>query len=136
MNEPTKPTPDELVKVYIKIREAIREKEAAHKEEIASLKEQFKMMSDLLLDHCKEHNATSVVTEFGTFYRTVRTKYWTSDWAAMYDFIVDKGAAHVLEKRINSKAMQEFLEENPESLPAGLNSDKAYTIQVRKPNAK
>ena len=136
MNETPKPTPDELVKVYIKIREAIREKEATHKEDIAGLKEQFEMIANLLLSHCKENKVTSVVTKFGTFYRAVRTKYWTSDWAAMYQFIHEHGAADVLEKRINSRAMQEFLEEHPESLPTGLNSDKAYTIQVRKPNAK
>ncbi len=136
MNERKPPAPDELVKVYIKIREAIRAKEAAHKEEMADLKEQFKMVGDILLTHCKDHNVTSVATQFGTFYRAVRTKYWTSDWAAMYQFIQEQDAAHVLEKRINSKAMQEFLEANPDILPTGLNSDKAYTIQVRKPNAK
>lgn len=130
------PTPDELVRVYIKIRQTIREKEAEHKAQIADMKEDFERVGIELLDHCKNNNVKSVVTEFGTFYRVVRTKYWTNDWAAMYKFIHENDAAHVLDKRINIKAMEEFLEHNPETLPVGLHSEKAYTIQVRKPTSK
>jgi len=130
------PTPDELVRVYIKIRQTIREKEAEHKAQIADMKEDFERVGIELLDHCKNNNVKSVVTEFGTFYRVVRTKYWTSDWAAMYKFIHENDAAHVLDKRININAMEEFLEHNPETLPVGLHSEKAYTIQVRKPTSK
>ena len=130
------PTPDELVRVYIKIRQTIREKEAEHKAQIADMKEDFERVGIELLDHCKNNNVKSVVTEFGTFYRVVRTKYWTSDWAAMFKFIHENDAAHVLDKRININAMEEFLEHNPETLPVGLHSEKAYTIQVRKPTSK
>ena len=130
------PTPDELVRVYIKIRQTIREKEAEHKAQIADMKEDFERVGIELLDHCKNNNVKSVVTEFGTFYRVVRTKYWTNDWAAMYKFIHENDAAHVLDKRININAMEEFLEHNPETLPVGLHSEKAYTIQVRKPTSK
>ncbi len=100
------PTPDELVRVYIKIRDTIRAKEAAHKEQIATMKEDFERVGAELLEHCKDNNVTSVTTEFGTFFRTVRVKYWTSDWAAMYRFIQEQDASHVLEKRINTKAMK------------------------------
>ena len=117
------PTPDELVRVYIKIRQTIREKEAEHKAQIADMKEDFERVGIELLDHCKNNNVKSVVTEFGTFYRVVRTKYWTNDWAAMYKFIHENDAAHVLDKRINIKAMEEFLEHNPETLPVGLHSE-------------
>jgi|TARA_R110000803_G_scaffold108112_3_gene176381 hypothetical protein len=132
----TTPSPDELVKVYIKIRQCIKDKETEHKENIAALKDQFQLVSNELLEHCKVNNSEAVRTEFGTFYRTVRTKYWTSDWAALYDFIQAHNAAHLLEKRINTRSMEEFLTENPDLLPLGLNSDKAYTVQVRKPTTK
>jgi hypothetical protein len=130
------PSVDGLVKVYIKIRQAIKDKEEEHKLKVADLKAQFKLVSDELLEHCKTNNSEAVRTEFGTFYRTVRTKYWTSDWAALYDFIQVNDAAHLLEKRINTRSMEEFLTENPDLLPIGLHSDKAYTVQVRKPNTK
>ena len=64
------PTPDELVRVYIKIRDTIRAKEAAHKEQIATMKEDFERVGAELLEHCKDNNVTSVTTEFGTFFRT------------------------------------------------------------------
>ncbi len=130
------PTPDELIRVYIKIRNTIRDKEAAHKADMAGIKEDFEKVANSILDHCKKNKEKSVVTEFGTASRVVRTRYNCSDWAAMYRFIHENDAAHVLEKRINIKAMEEFLTEHPESLPVGLHSDKAYTVQVRKPTTK
>ena len=74
--------------------------------------------------------------DIGTASRVVRTRYNCSDWAVMYRFTQENDAAHVLEKRINIKAMEEFLTEHPDSLPVGLHSDKAYTVQVRKPTTK
>jgi hypothetical protein len=36
------------------------------------------------------------------------------------------------EKRLNQTAVKQFLEENPETLPPGLNADSEFTITVRK----
>jgi hypothetical protein len=38
----------------------------------------------------------------------------------------------VLEKRIHQTNIKQFLEENPDSLPPGLNVDNAYNITVRR----
>ena len=37
------------------------------------------------------------------------------------------------DKRLNQKNVREFLDENPDKLPKGLNSDSTYTISVRSP---
>jgi hypothetical protein len=41
-------------------------------------------------------------------------------------------APDLLEKRIHQANMKQFLEENPEILPAGLNVDSEYTLMVRR----
>jgi hypothetical protein len=50
----------------------------------------------------------------------------------MNRFIVENEAVDLLEKRIHQGNMKQFLEENPEVLPPGLNADSEYSITVRR----
>jgi hypothetical protein len=125
---------NKLVKVYLKIRNAIDEKEAQHKEELVTLKEQFGIVGQSLLNLCKEQNLDSIRTPVGTVSRRISTRYWTSDWDSMYQFISEHDAPFLLEQRIHGTNMKEFLESNPEAFPMGMQADRSYTVQVRKPN--
>jgi hypothetical protein len=127
---------DKLVRVYRKIRAAMDEKEAAHKEEMAALKEHLDLISARILEICNEQNVDSLRTPNGTVIRRTVTRYWTSDWQAMYDFILENQAPHLLEQRIHSSNMKQYIEENPDKLPIGLNADTKYAITVRKPTNK
>lgn len=127
---------EEMVVAYRKIRDTIRDKEEQHKEEIADLKEQLDVVAGALLDICNNLQVDSLRTEAGTVSRRVNTRYWTSDWDAMYRFIKDQDAPFLLEQRIHNGNMKQFLNDNPELLPAGLQADSKYVIQVRKPTAK
>lgn len=125
-----------LVSAYIKLREEIAKREEKHKEEIAHIREQFDMVADKLLEVCNEHNADSIKTPHGTISRRVQARYWTSDWDSMREFIREHDAFDLMEKRINNNNMRQFLEENPELFPVGLQCDRKFVIHVRKPNAK
>lgn len=127
---------DALVLAYRKIRDAINEKEEAHKAEIAELKAQQDLVSDALLALCNEQNLDSIRTPAGTVTRTVNTRYWTNDWESMHKFIQEHEALYLLEQRIHNGNMKQFLEENPDDLPVGLNADTKYVIRVRKPMSK
>lgn len=121
-----------LTKVFLKIKNKRSELSAAFKEEDDELKSQQDKIKQALLDHCKKHNVESVRTSEGLFYRTTRTRYWTSDWEHMYDFIREHDVPEFLEKRLNQGNVKQFLEENPEAVPKGLNVDSEYLISVRK----
>lgn len=127
---------DKLVAVYRKIRGVIDEKEADHKAEITALKEKLDMVSAKLLDICNEQNVDGLKTPQGTVTRRAVTRYWTNDWEAMYRFIKEQDAPFLLEQRIHNTNMKQFLEDNPETLPMGLNADTKYAITVRKPTNK
>jgi len=127
---------DKLVAVYRKIRAAIDEKEAAHKDEITTLKEQLDTVSSKLLEICNEQNLDSLRTPVGTVTRRTVTRYWTNDWEAMYRFIKEQDVPYLLEQRIHNGNMRQYLEENPDTLPIGLNADTKYAITVRKPTNK
>lgn len=127
---------DKLVAVYRKIREAIDEKEEVHKTEVTTLKGQLNAVSAKLLELCNEQNVDSIRTKTGTVTRRTVTRYWTSDWQSMYAFIKEQEAYHLLEQRIHNGNMQTFLQDNPDTLPVGLNADTKYTLTVRKPTNK
>lgn len=127
---------DQLVAVYRKIREAIEVREDAHKAEIGALKEQLDAVSTALLDACNRQNADSIRTPEGTISRRVSQRYWTTDWETLYDFIKENDAPFLLEQRIHNGNMKQFLEENPEAFPAGLQCERKYAITVRKPTNK
>jgi hypothetical protein len=123
---------EKLVKAYIKIRDQRSELAAKFKEEDNVLSEKVAKIKSALLDHCKEHNVESVRTSEGVFFRSIKQRYWTSDWEHMYEFIREHDVPEFFEKRLNQKNVREFLVENPDLLPKGLNVDSEYTVSVRK----
>lgn len=127
---------EETVKVYLKIRDAIALMEKRHKEELDAIREQYEVVSNTLLNFCNSQNLDSVKTQAGTISRRISQKYWTSDWDSLYRVISEHNAPYLLEQRIHQGNMRQFIEENPEAFPPGLNSDSKYTVQVRKPTTK
>ena len=125
-------TVETMVKVYTRIRDKRAELKAAFDEQDKDLQAQLDKVKQGLLEYCKEHGVESVRTQHGLFYRTVKTRYWTGDWESMHKFIMEHGLPEFFEKRLNQSAVKEFLEQNPELLPPGLNVDAEYTVSVRK----
>ena len=123
---------DIMVKVYTRVRDKRAELKAAFDEEDKALQAQLDKVKQGLLEYCKEHGVESVRTAHGLFYRTVKTRYWTNDWESMHKFIMEHGLPEFFEKRLNQSVVKEFLEENPDLLPPGLNVDAEYNISVRK----
>jgi hypothetical protein len=123
---------DTMVKVYTRVRDKRAELKAAFDEEDKALQAQLDKVKQGLLEYCKEHGVESVRTAHGLFYRTVKTRYWTNDWESMHKFIMEHGLPEFFEKRLNQSVVKEFLEENPDLLPPGLNVDAEYNISVRK----
>ena len=126
----------DLVAVYRKLRGAIAEAEEELETRVRELREQLDLVSAEILNFCNEQNLDSVKTPAGTISRRVQTRYWTTDWEQMNKFILENEALHLLEKRIHNGNMKQFLEENPDVLPIGLQVDNKYVIQVRKPTEK
>lgn len=123
---------NQLVKVYIKIRDAKERKVKQHEEEIALLEQQLDVVEQELLAICKATGQDGGKTENGSFTRTVKTRYWTSDWDSMYQFIKNHDAPELLERRIHQGNFKEFLQDNPDKMPEGMNVDSRYSITVRR----
>jgi hypothetical protein len=123
---------EKLVKAYVNIRTKRSELKAEFAEKDDQLADKQDKIKRALLDHCKEHNVDSVKTAAGLFYRTIKSRYWTNDWESMHSFIMEHNLPEFFEKRLNQTSVRQFLEENPDLTPAGLNVDSEYVISVRK----
>ena len=126
---------DKLAEVYIKIRDKRAELKEQYEAEDEGLKAQQELIAEQMLEICRENNADSIKTPAGTIIRKVDTRYWTTDWDSMYQFIQEHDAYPLLEKRLHQTNLKQFLEENPELLPAGLQADSKYTVVVRRSKA-
>jgi hypothetical protein len=122
----------QLVKVYIKIRDAKETKKKQMEAEIADLDQQLDAVEHELLNICKATGQDGGKTQFGSFNRSIKTRYWTSDWDSMYTFIREHDAPDLLERRIAQSNFAEFVKENPDKMPAGVNIESKYSITVRR----
>jgi hypothetical protein len=123
---------NDMAEEFIALRDARALLSKEFKEEEAVLKEGMEKIKRGLLDYCSDNGIESMRTAAGTIYRTVTTKYWTGDWHEMHKFILEHKVPEFLDKRLNQRNIAQFLEENPDLIPAGLNSEAAYAISVRK----
>lgn len=123
---------EKFTRIFIKIRDVRAAAKAEFDKEDKRLKEQQDKIKGTLLDYCKEQGVESVKTGSGMFYRSVKTRYWTSDWEAMRAFIKEKDLPEFMEKRLNQTAVREYLEDNPDAMPEGLTIDSEYQLSVRK----
>ena len=126
---------DKLVQTYIKIRDAKDTLVREHEQALKSLTEQMEIIEQELLELCKSTGQDGGRTQYGTFTRTVKERYWTNDWDSMYRFIKEHDAPELLERRIAQGNFKEFLKDNPDKLPEGLNVDSRYSITVRRAKA-
>lgn len=123
---------DKLAGIYIKIRDARAKLKSDYEAKDTELQEQMDVIEEQLLEACKSIGADSIRTAAGTVIRSVKNRYWTNDWDSMYSFVREHDAFSLLERRIHQTNMKQFIEENPNLLPMGLNTDSRYSIVVRR----
>jgi len=126
---------DKLAEIYIKIRDKRSEMKEQFEKQDNELKEQQDLLAEQMLSVCSELGADSIKTPAGTIIRKVDTRYWTTDWDSMYQFIQEHDAYPLLERRLHQTNLKQFLDENPNLLPAGLQADSKYTVVVRRSKA-
>lgn len=123
---------EEIVSIYIQMRDKKKAIQDEADRKVAEIEEDMKVLTEHLLAVCNEAGADSIRTGAGTVMRGIKTRYWTSNWESLYGLIVDNDAFGLLEKRIQQTNMKQFLEDNPDLFPEGLNVDKEYTITIRR----
>ena len=133
MSDPDALTAGKLAAIYLKIRDKrdllAKEFDLADKKLI----EAQESIEEELLTKCKEEDANSINTDFGTIVRSVKQRFWPADWDAFNRFVMENEALGLFEKRVHQTNMAQWLEEHKDNPPPGLNIDRRYVCSVRRP---
>ena len=119
---------EKLMQAEINMREAIQKLE----NEISDIKAKRDQVQAALNEACRTLNVTSLKTKVGTLTRWLKTRYWTSDWPEMYKFLKEHDALELMEKRISQGNMKDFVANNPDIAPPGLQATNEYTVSILK----
>lgn len=125
---------DKLARVYRKIKSEIDALTQEYDTKLEQLKAQQDELRFAMKDQMRALGVKSVNTAFGTVTMVQKTRYSTDDWDSFKKFVVENDVVDLLEKRIAQSNMARFLEENPGSVPPGLNSFSDFEIRVTKPS--
>ena len=119
---------EKLMQASINMRDKISELE----KQISDIKVQRDKVDMALNEACRTLNVSSLKTKAGTISRILKTKYWTSDWNSMYEFILENKLPEFFEKKLVQSSIREYLEQNPDKHPPGLQSTQEYTVRITK----
>jgi hypothetical protein len=135
MSENTELKLDDLVNVYLTIRNEREKLKASWEVKDGELEQEMKVLEQSMLTVCNDTNASSIRTESGTVIRTLKERFTTNDWDNFKKFVLDNEAIDLLERRIHQGNFKEFMAEHQgEGLPPGVNVMREFTIVVRKPS--
>jgi hypothetical protein len=123
---------DKCAKAYVTIRDRLKKMQDDFDAEVEALKAQQDKIRFYMMEEMKKLGSTSLKTNEGTIMMSVKTRYFTNDWDAFKQFVLDNEVPDLYERRIAQKNMAEWLKNNPKKVPAGLNSEASYDVSVRK----
>lgn len=135
MSETTELNLDELVKIYLTIRNEREKIKSNWEVKDGELEQEMKLLEQSMLTVCNDTNASSIRTESGTVIRSLKERFTTNDWDNFKKFVLDNEAIDLLERRIHQGNFKEFMAEHKDDgLPPGVNVMREFTIVVRKPS--
>jgi hypothetical protein len=128
---------DKLVEVYLTIRTERDNIARQYELQDAGLKEQMAKIESLMLDKCNDMGADSIRTGTGTIIKNLKETYVCGDWDNFKRFIIDNQALELLQQRISSTNLREYLStREDEGMPPGISTMREYKITVRKPSKR
>ena len=94
-------------------------------------------IESLMLDKCNDMGADSIRTGTGTIIKNLKETYVCGDWDNFKRFIIDNQALELLQQRISTTNLREYLStREDEGMPPGISTMREYKITVRKPSKR
>jgi hypothetical protein len=124
-------TADKVTEAYVALRDRRSELKRAFEAEDAILKEKQNKLEVWLMTRLRELGAESLKTANGTAYITTRDRASCADWGTLWAWMAEHGRVDMLEKRVSTGPVVEYLNEFGE-LPPGISINREQTIVVRR----
>lgn len=124
---------DAVVTCYTAIKDARTARRRAWEAADLELEADQQRLKVFMLDILNRTGAKSLSTVHGTVYRTEKVKPSAADWAAVYAWIAEKPERfELLEKRLKSTFVKEYMDDHDGVLPPGVNVHREFEVAVRR----
>lgn len=117
---------------YVQLRDAKAALALQHKEEMAEIENELKQVDASLLDYLNRLGVDSVKTSAGLVHFQTELRAGIGDKGALMDFIRKTGQPELLQSRVSSTVLREFMEANGGNTPPGVSASFERVIRVRK----
>jgi hypothetical protein len=122
---------EQLVKLYIQLRDRRSERKRTYEMEDEGDKGKQEKIEGILLKRFQDDGLESVRTASGTAYKTVRTSASVADPDAFFQFVLTNELYDLLEKRCSKTVVEQYKDEHQE-LPPGINYSECVALNVRR----
>jgi hypothetical protein len=125
---------EELVKIYLTIRNERERIEAEWEVKDKELKQELLVIEQSMLAICNDTNATSIKTAQGTIIKSLKERFNLSDRDSFNKYVREHDAVELFEGRIHQGNFKQFIaDKQGAGLPPGVNVMREFGITVRKP---
>ena len=125
-------TIDKVIGTYLKLRGEKEAMEAETKKKVKDIKEQLVKIEAYLKEQADKTGVDSFKTANGTAFLTTTDFAQVADWDAVLEFVKEKDAYDLLEKRVSKTAVRGYIELD-KAVPSGVNYGTRIDVNVRKP---
>ena len=124
---------EDLVKTYLTIRNKRDALRIKYESDDDALKDDLSAVEVALLAICNDMNVNGLKTTFGTVTRSLKERFFCTDWDNFKKFLAEVDGFDLLERRIHQRNFKEFVaERQSDGLPPGVNVLREFDIVVRK----
>lgn len=123
---------DYVVQAYNAVRNARAVRRHAYEAEDAKLEEDQDKIKVLLLQLLQAQGARSIATDHGTVFTTEKIRPSAADWGAIWEWAKNNDGFEIVEKRLKTTFIKQYMEENEGRLPPGINAHRELEVNVRR----
>ena len=123
---------NEIVQHYLALRDHKAKIDAEYKAQVADIDAQMKSAEAYLLNQLNQSGLDRMGTTSGTVLVSVKTMPGFEDREATINFIKMTGNVELLQARLSSTAVKDFMDANGGQLPPGVKVTTERTVQIRR----
>lgn len=116
----TEITDGAIIKRYIEFRDLLDERAKAREAEDKPIVEGMQLLEGAMALRLKERGDESVKTEYGTVYQSRTMSTRTADKEALFNYVREADAFHLLAGNLSKDAIKEHMEEHQQQPPPGV----------------
>jgi len=131
-DEATNPQLGRMLGAYLKIRDARAVLKRKYEEEDNTLQRKLGLIEAALMKIMQETGSENLTVKgTGMAYLTTKTFTKGKDWDALWKYIEESGNLDLLQRRLSSRAVQEYMDANGGELPPGVDVSQERAVVVR-----